>query len=91
MCHPQRIKDMLCHDAGASFLPPAGEDCRPRIYNCSISTTEIGLVSLPVFFTLVYFALYCSYIHSAMRQLQTKPSTNYKVLNMVVRVQVRKT
>ena len=88
LCHLYSIKDMLCCGAGAKYLAPAGPNCRPRIYNCSISSTEIGLVSLPVVFTLVYFALYCSYINSAMRQLRTKPSTNYKVLNMAVRVQV---
>lgn len=65
-----------------------GGKCVATNLNCAISKTSIGLVTIMVFFTLLYFFMYCFYIFRALRQLQSKSNVEYKIANIIVRLQV---
>ena len=67
---------------------PTADGCLVGNLNCAISRTSIGLVSIMVFFVLLYFFMYCFYIVRALRQLQRKSNVEYRIANIIVRLQV---
>ena len=75
-------------EADAS-VPADLTECWEANPDCAVSSTALGLVSIMVFFCLGYFFLYCYFIHKALKQLQTKSSVEFKIANVVVRLQVR--
>lgn len=42
-----------------------------------------------VFSALLYFALYCYYIRRAFSQLKLKSASDFRILNIVIRIQVQ--
>ena len=73
------------HGPGHFVLQDCGETAE---YFCHADNTAYGLVSIMVFFALLYFALYCYFISRAFIQLKTRSATEFRIANMIVRLQV---
>ena len=58
-------------------------------FSCRATNTAIGLVSIMVFFALLYFTLYCYFIGMSFKQLKQRSSTEFRIANQIVRLQVR--
>ena len=64
------------------------QDCGGSVeYYCRTPNTSLGLVAIMVFFALLYFGLYCYFIGRAFVQLQARSATEFRMANMIVRLQ----
>ena len=66
------------------------EDCGDSIeFFCRAPNTSLGLVSIMLFFALLYFVLYCYFIARAFIQLKTRSASEFRLANLIVRLQVQ--
>lgn len=62
--------------------------CIDRLLNCGLTRKQLGLTSLMVFFAVLYFVVYCYFIRRALKQLSTRPASDFRIANVAVRIQV---
>ena len=70
--------------------PPgvAEGDCRHYIYHCSVTSTQMGLIGIMIFFPVLYFVVFCVYLRQAFLRLRKEPYSDFKIGNLLVRLMV---
>jgi len=63
-------------------------ECGVVDLTCRVSNKQLGISSLMVFFAVLYFVLYCSFVRRSLMQLNSRPANEYKIANVVIRIQV---
>ena len=66
-------------------------DCKNYIYLCGDNSIQMGLVSSMVLWPVVYLALLSLLLRSAFVRLRREPYSDFKMSNLIVRLQVKHT